>query len=77
MAESRVGSKGEIFPPKEMREKLGLYPHTRVRYKVESGRLVVEPVPTLREVLKDPQGVETTIGELKRLRKELSKMAES
>jgi len=60
-----------------MREQLGLNPHTRVRYTVEAGRLVVEPIPTLRDVLKEPPEVETTLGELKRFRKELSKMAES
>ncbi len=77
MAESRVGPKGEIFPPKDIREKLGLHPHTRVMYKVEDGRLVVEPIATLREVLEEPQEVETTIGELKKFRKRFSKKAES
>ena len=40
MQESRVGSKGELFPPKEFREKLGLRARTKVIYKIESGRLV-------------------------------------
>jgi len=55
MAESRVGSKGELFPPKEVREKLGLKLHSKVIYKVEDGRLIVEPVPSLEEVLSEPQ----------------------
>mgnify|MGYP003884868031 CR=1 FL=1 len=45
--EGRVGSKGELFPPKEIREKLGLRPHTKVVYRVEGGKLVVEPIPCL------------------------------
>jgi bifunctional DNA-binding transcriptional regulator/antitoxin component of YhaV-PrlF toxin-antitoxin module len=77
LTESRVGSKGEIFPPKAMREKLGLRPHVRVKYKIEDGRLVVEPIPTLHDVLNEPQAVETTLGELKKFRKEISKKAES
>ena len=47
MSKSRVGSKGELFPPKEIREKLGLRAHVKVIYKIEEGRLVVEPVPSL------------------------------
>jgi len=77
MAKSRVGSKGELFPPKEIREKLGLRAQVRVIYKVEEGRLVVEPVPSLKEVLKEPSSVELTINEFHRFRKELSRKAES
>ena len=77
MQKSRVGSKGELFPPKEIREKIGLHAHTKVIYKIEEGRLIVEPVPSLEEVLKEPSAVETTLEELHRLRKELSRKAES
>ncbi len=49
--ESRVGSKGELFPPKEIREKLGLAPNTRILYRVQDGRLIIEPVPSLEELM--------------------------
>lgn len=75
--ESRVGSKGEIFPPKKMREELGLRPHARVRYKVEDGRLIVEPIPSLHDVLKEPLAFEVSLAELKKFRNELSQKAES
>lgn len=77
MQESRVGSKGELFPPKEIREKLGLRAHVRVIYKVEDGRLLVEIVPSLEEVLKEPPIVEVTLEEFHKHRKELSRKAES
>lgn len=77
MQKSRVGSKGELFPPKAIREKLGLHAHTKVIYKIEEGKLVVEPIPSLEEVLKEPPAVEITLEEFHRLRKELSKKAES
>jgi bifunctional DNA-binding transcriptional regulator/antitoxin component of YhaV-PrlF toxin-antitoxin module len=77
MQESRVGSKGELFPPKELREKLGLRAFTKVIYKIESGRLVVEPVPSLKEVLQKKPSVEITLEEFHRFRKELSKKAET
>jgi len=77
MQKSRVGSKGELFPPKEIRERLGLRAHERVIYKIEGERLVVEPVPSLEEVLKEPPSVEITLEEFHKLRKELSRKAES
>ena len=77
MPEGRVGSKGELFPPKEIREKLGLRPHMKVLYKIEGGRLLVEPVPSLEEVLKEPPSVEITLKEFHNFRKALSKRVES
>ena len=77
MQKSRVGSKGELFPPKEIRERLGLHAHMGVIYKIEGERLVVEPVPSLEEVLMEPPSVEITLEEFRKLRKELSRKAES
>jgi bifunctional DNA-binding transcriptional regulator/antitoxin component of YhaV-PrlF toxin-antitoxin module len=77
MSKSRVGSKGELFPPKEIREKLGLRAHVKVIYKIEEGRLVVEPVPNLEDVLKEPPSVEITLEEFHGFRRELSRKAES
>jgi bifunctional DNA-binding transcriptional regulator/antitoxin component of YhaV-PrlF toxin-antitoxin module len=72
-----VGSKGELFPPKEIRRRLGLRAHMKVIYKIESGRLVVEPVPSLEEVLKESLPVEITLEEFHKHRKELSRNAET
>ncbi|MCD6504232.1 AbrB/MazE/SpoVT family DNA-binding domain-containing protein [Candidatus Bathyarchaeota archaeon] len=76
MSKGRVGSKGELFPPKDVREKLGLRPHTKVIFKVEGGRLVVEPIPSLEEVLEEPSPVEITLEEFYGLRREISRKAE-
>ncbi len=77
MIESRVGSKGELFPPKEIRQRLGLKPHTKVIYRVEDGKLIVEPVPNIEDVLEEPTPVEITLEEFHEFRKKLSGMAES
>jgi bifunctional DNA-binding transcriptional regulator/antitoxin component of YhaV-PrlF toxin-antitoxin module len=77
MQKSRVGSKGELFPPKEIRKKLGLKTHTKVIYKIESGKLIVEPVPTLEEVLKETPAIEITLEEFHKHRKELSRKTET
>lgn len=77
MTESRVGSKGELFPPKEIREMLGLRPRVKVIYQVVDGRLLVEPVPSLEEVLKETPSIEITLEEFHAFRRELSRKAES
>ena len=76
MQQSRVGSKGELFPSKEIREKLKLYAHTKFIYKIEAGRLIVEPIPSLKEVLEEKPSVEITFEEFHKQRKELSTKAE-
>jgi hypothetical protein len=76
LQQSRVGSKGELFPSKEIREKLKLNAHTKVTYKIESGRLIVEPIPSLKEVLEEKPSIEITFEEFHKQRKELSTKAE-
>jgi hypothetical protein len=76
MQQSRVGSKGELFPSKEIREKLKLNAHTKVIYKIEAGRLIVEPIPSLKEVLEEKPSVEITFEEFHKQRRDLSTKAE-
>jgi len=76
MTESRVGSKGELFPPKEIREQLGLKPRRRVVYTVENGRLVVEPVSTIEELFERSHVVEIDVDEFHEFRRDLSRKAE-
>lgn len=77
MQEGRVGSKGELFPPKEIRDKAGLKPACKVVYKVEGGRLIVEPIPRLEDLLAEPSMVEITLAEFRKFRHQLSKKAET
>jgi len=77
MFESRVGSKGELFPPKHIREKLGLKPRVKVVYRVDEGRLIVEPAPSLEEVLREPPLVQVSMEEFHDFRRELSRKAEA
>ncbi len=77
MSVGRVGSKGELFPPKELRERLNLRPNRRVLYREVDGALVVEPVPSVEELLERSPKVEVTVEELRVLRRELSEKAEA
>jgi bifunctional DNA-binding transcriptional regulator/antitoxin component of YhaV-PrlF toxin-antitoxin module len=75
LPEGRVGTKGELFPPKELREQAGLEPSSRVSYRVEDGRLIVERIPNLDELLVKQPSVEISLAEFRRFRRELSKRA--
>ena len=77
MPEGRVGTKGELFPPKNLREQAGLKPYSKVNYRVEGGRLIVESIPRLHELMKQPSDVEISISEFKHSRRELSRRAEA
>ena len=48
-ASGRVGQKGELFPPREVREEAGLKPGDQVIYKADRGRIEVVKIPGLRE----------------------------
>jgi AbrB family looped-hinge helix DNA binding protein len=60
ISESRVGSKGELFTTKEIRKQLGLEPNTKVLLRVENGKLIVEPIPSLEQLLTEPPALQIT-----------------
>lgn len=74
--EGKVGSKGELFPSKRIREALGLLKDQRVKYSVINGRLIVERIPDPVELFSRPAKVTMTIEELKNDRRQLSKELE-
>ncbi len=76
MSIGKVGSKGELFPPKKVREKIGLKKGQRVLYRIVQGRLVVEKVATPEELLEKPAKVTITFEEFKEHRRKLSKDTE-
>ena len=76
IVEGRVGSKGELFPPKEIREKLGLKPHTKVLLHVADGKLIVEPIPSLEDLMSREPLVTITLEEFRKFREELSRQVE-
>jgi bifunctional DNA-binding transcriptional regulator/antitoxin component of YhaV-PrlF toxin-antitoxin module len=76
-SESVVGSKEELYPPKSVRRALNLKPGTKVRYRVEGTRLIVEPIPTVVELAERKPTVTITleehVGERRRLSARLEK----
>ncbi|MBD3188364.1 hypothetical protein GF325_16130 [Candidatus Bathyarchaeota archaeon] len=54
IVESKVGSKGELFLTKEIREKLGLKPGDKIYFEVKNEKLQVWRIPDLLEILELP-----------------------
>ena len=75
MSVGRVGSKGELFPPKELRLQSGLIEGQRVSYRVVNGRLVVERLLSPEEIFKKPSKVKVSFEEIKQDRLQLSEDA--
>ena len=68
----KVGSKGELFPPKEIREQINLKAGQSITYRIVNGRLIVERILTPEEILEKPSKVIISLDELKKDRLKLS-----
>ncbi|MHA1730620.1 MAG: AbrB/MazE/SpoVT family DNA-binding domain-containing protein [Promethearchaeota archaeon] len=69
----KVGSKGEIFPPKPLREELGLTGGQPVILSVEGDTLVVRKLHSLEEILKRGTKVKVSYHAMKEARRELNR----
>ena len=66
----KIGSKGEIFPPKEVREYLGFNKDQSILMKVYPNRIIVQKVASLEEILSKPANVKISYHVLKNLESE-------
>ena len=73
LAKGIVGKKGELFPPKEIRDELGLKSGDEVIYRVEKSRLIIESVPDILTAIKMPKFAKTTVKEFEEERQQLAK----
>ena len=46
MTMPRIGQKGQVVLPKELRDVIGILPGDRVIFDIQDGKLVLTPVPT-------------------------------
>lgn len=53
MAIGKVGSKGELYPPKKIRDEIGLKPEVQVEFIVTpNGELIIRKIEKLEDILK-------------------------
>ncbi|MEM3381223.1 MAG: AbrB/MazE/SpoVT family DNA-binding domain-containing protein [Candidatus Bathyarchaeia archaeon] len=67
MERKNVGSKGEIIPPKRLREKIGLRPGSPIEIRLEGRSLIVKPILDPLEELDGILETELSNRELKRI----------
>ncbi len=72
MSVGKVGSEGDLFPPKEIRLQAGLIEGQKVVYRVVNGRLIVEKLFSPEEILKKSSKVIVSFEEIKRDRLQLT-----
>lgn len=64
-----MGSKGEIFPPKEIRKGLGLSQGSKMDIVVEDGKSIVQRTLKAKDLSKMPLLIEITLEEFHKFRK--------
>lgn len=67
----RVGQKGELFPPKDVREEAGLSPGDLVVYTADHGRIEVIKIPGLREAYSRRKTAKVTVREFEKMTSEV------
>jgi len=70
----KVGKRGEIYTTKKVRTKVGIKEGGKVRAIVERGRLIVEPIPSIEDVIRETIA-EITPEEAERLSEEAQREA--
>jgi len=68
----RVGRRGEIYTTRDIREAVGIRPRGRVRALVKGSRLIVEPIPSVEDLIKH-KVVEMLPNEAEKISEELQK----
>ncbi len=70
---SRVGKRGELYPPKELREAAKIRPGSNVIFRVVGDKLEVESIPSLIDLLNMKPIAKITLKEFEDFRSKLSR----
>ena len=67
----KIGSKGEIFPPKEIRKRLGFEPNQPILVYIHHDQLIVRKIHSIEEILNSPPKIKISYHALKQFKEEL------
>ena len=73
----KIGSKGEIFPPKAIREKLGFEPDQPILLFIHEDQLIVRKLHSIEEILNSPPKTRISYHAWKQFKEELLEEYES
>jgi len=69
----KVGKKGEIFTNAELRKRAKIKEGGMVRASFIGNKLVIEPIPSIEEILSRPPVMRTTTKEIEKVSEEIQK----
>jgi len=72
----KIGSKGEIFPPKDIRKKLGLTPNQPILMTLHENKLIIRKLDSIEEILSTPSKVTISYHAWKQFKEELNEEVE-
>lgn len=72
----KIGSKGEIFPPKKIREKLGLTPNQPILMTVHRDKLIIRKLHSIESILSTPPKAKISYHAWKLFKEELAEEIE-
>ncbi|MHA1107251.1 MAG: AbrB/MazE/SpoVT family DNA-binding domain-containing protein [Promethearchaeota archaeon] len=73
----KIGSKGEIFPPKVIRERLGFEPNQPILLFVHQDQLIVRKIYSIEEILNVPPKTKISYHAWKQFKEDLIEDYES
>jgi AbrB family looped-hinge helix DNA binding protein len=74
MIEGKVGKKGELYIPKKVREQINLRPGDGILIEVEGDKLIIRKKPSIVDILMEKPVSKVSVGGLRRVRNELSRL---
>ncbi|TFF85426.1 MAG: AbrB/MazE/SpoVT family DNA-binding domain-containing protein [Promethearchaeota archaeon] len=69
----KIGSKGEIIPPKDIRERLSLQPDQPIILYIHKDQLIIRRIHSLEEILSSPSKIKISYHAWKEFKEDLSK----
>ncbi len=70
----KAGKRGEIYTNKKLREIVGIKEGGKVRAVVKEGKLIIEPIPSIEDLIKKPV-VKITVEEAEKISEEAQREA--
>jgi bifunctional DNA-binding transcriptional regulator/antitoxin component of YhaV-PrlF toxin-antitoxin module len=69
----KVGKKGEIFTNADLRKRANIKEGGRVKADVVGDKLIIEAIPSIEEILKQPPVMRTTTKKIEKISEEIQK----
>ena len=69
----KVGRKGEIFTNSDLRKRANIKEGGRVKANVVGNKLIIEAIPSIEELLRQPPVMRTTTKEVEKTSEEIQK----